>query len=462
MVNLAFPRAQPDPMAFPFMTLRSLRYILLLSTLAAPACLPAQVTTSSSEEERLEKLMADSAQWYVPRNRVSVGFRMLNSGGKVTFGNLGNVPFELTVSPVSAGVADRVYDNGGVHIDAPRLNEKDENGNQISTPGQHYAVMGTVTVTKTNPDGTAVIGDDGNVVTEDVTTQIGDFLAYTPGRSRNWAYASASQVTADGHIALSTYSATTDGESKLKDSGAAAGVEFQFVRTLSNPSARLQWGIVTGVALNGINSKVSGSVKATLNTRTDYYSLLGQAAPTAPYFSSDAFSDYTTSAGTVVTGGKEDTVPIAAVPDQPTVETSTPGGITVDGHWQIKGAYFMVRVGPAVRAQLTPRLGLNASLGVAGAYAGTTYSVSERFQVPDVADVFVGNTSGIQENRTTKFMNGYFADVNLEWAASERTGLFTGLTAQKFDGYDQELGGRTARVDLGSSVGLRGGVSIRF
>lgn len=448
-------------MAFPFMTLRSLRFLFILSTVAAPIVLPAQGISSSSEEERLEKLMADSAQWYVPRNRVSVGFRALNSGGKVTFGNLGNVPFELTVSPISAGVTDRVYDNGAVRTDSPRLNEKDANGNQTSTPGGRYVVMGTVVVPKKNPDGTNVIGSDGNVVTEEVVTQVGDFLSYTPGLSRNWAYSNSSQVTADGRIAMSTYSAVSDGANRLKESGLSAGVEFQFVRTLSNPSARFQWGLLAGVALNGINSKTSGTVSATLKTSTDYYSLNGRAVPTAPYFSSDAFDDYTTSVGTTVTDGLETTVPIAAIPNEHK-ETVTPGGINVDGLWQVKGAYFMVKLGPAMRAQLTNRLGVNASLGVAGAYAGTTYSVSERFLVPGLTDVYVGNTSGVAESRTTKFMNGYFADFNVEWAASERTGLFTGVTAQKFDGYDQEVGGRTARIDLGSSVGLRGGVSIRF
>ena len=187
----------------------------------------------------------------------------------------------------------------------------------------------------------------------------------------------------------------------------------------------------------------------------------GQTAPGAPYNSANDFTDYTTTAGTVVTNGQENTVPLAALPDQQT-ETSKVGGVNVDGNWQIKGAYFMVRVGPTVRAQLTNRLGFNASVGVAGAYAGTTYSVSERFQVPDVENAFVGATSGVEESRATKFLNGYFADFNLEWAATERTGLFTGVTAQKFDAYDQEVGGRTARVDLGSSVGLRGGVSFRF
>lgn len=448
-------------MAFPFMTLRSLKSLFLLSTLAAPAILSAQIT-SSSEEERLEKLMADSAQWYVPRNRVSVGFRALSSGGKVTFGHLGEVPFEIKVSPISAGVTDRIYDNGAVRVDAPRLDEKDANGNQTSTPGTRYAVTGKVVVVKKNPDGTDVISDDGTVVTEEVQTQVGDFIAYTPGVTRNWSYASNPQITADGHVALSTYSSTSDGASRLKESGLSAGVEFQFVRILSNPNARFQWGVLAGIALNGINSKTAGTVSATLNTRTDYYSLNGLTAPAAPYISTESFVDYTTPAGPTITNGKETTVVLSALPDQPTKETSTPGGVNVDGQWQIKGAYFMVRVGPSVRAQLTNRFGLNASFGVAGAYAGTTYSVSERFLVPNLTDIYIGNSTGAGESRTTKFMNGYFADLNIEFAATERTGLFTGLTAQKFDGYDQEVGGRTARVDLGSSVGLRGGISFRF
>ena len=139
-----------------------------------------------------------------------------------------------------------------------------------------------------------------------------------------------------------------------------------------------------------------------------------------------------------------------------------PDGVEVQGVWQVKGAYFMVRLGPSVRTNLTSRLGVNASLGVAGAYAGTTYSVSERFVVPGLTDTYVGNSSGIAESRATKFLSGYYADLNLEWAANERTGLFTGVTAQKFEAYDQEVGGRTARIDLGSTVGIRGGVSIRF
>jgi hypothetical protein len=439
-------------MPFPFMTLRPLLSLVALTLIAAPGLLQAQA--SSSEEERLEKLMADSAQWYVPRTTVSIGFRMLNAGGKVSFGNLGSVAFDGDVAPLSAGLVDRVYDNGAVRTDVARLDEKDAAGNVITTPGGRYPVFSTIKVNVTD--------SAGNVTgTQDVVVQTGDFLAFTPGRTRNWGYASATQLTGDGRLAMSTYSATSEGASALKESGVSAGVEFQYVRHFSKPANRLQWGVLAGVTLNGINSKTAGTVISTLNSRTDYYSLGGATLPAAPYFA-PSFDDYLSSTGEVIrTDGLETTVPIVAAPLSH-VETSKPQGVEVDGNWQVKGAYFMVRLGPTIRTQLTNRLGVSASMGVAGAYTGTTYSVTETFQVPDIDGLIIGAGRGTELTSETEFLSGYYADVNVEWLATERTGLFGGFTAQKFDGYDQSVGSRTARIDLGSSIGLRGGVSIRF
>ncbi len=101
---------------------------------------------------------------------------------------------------------------------------------------------------------------------------------------------------------------------------------------------------------------------------------------------------------------------------------------------------------------------MNASFGVAGAYAGTRYSVVESFTLPEIG----GTLSSTEETVATKFLSGYYADFNLEWMANERTGLFAGLSAQKSRRLRPDHRGRTAHIDLGSSVGLRGGISIRF
>jgi hypothetical protein len=445
------------------MTLRPLlSAAALVASIAVPVLAHAQQgEISAAEEQRLEALARENAEIYMPKSNVTVGFRVLTSGAKVNFGHLGTVAFDLTVAPRSDGSVDRVYDNGAVRADSPRLAERDENNVQTSIPGQHYPALSTVTVNITDAN--------GNVTgTEDILLQTGDYLAYTPGLTRNWGYGAASQVTADGRIAMSTYSSTSDGATETKKEGPSAGVEFQYIRTFSRSTQRLQWGLLTGVTLNGINGKSAGSVASTLNIRTDYYALLpGATAPALPY-TGPTFVDYTTSAGEVIQpNGQETTVPLAAVPDGPTAETQIHGGINVNGVWQVKGAYFLVRFGPSLRAQLTERLGLNASLGIAGAYAGSTYSVHETFAVPDAPDLLVGanagpNNNGLEQSTTTKFLTGYYADLNLEWACNERTALFGGVTAQKLSDYSQSVGGRTALVDLGSTVGLRAGVSIRF
>lgn len=67
-----------------------------------------------------------------------------------------------------------------------------------------------------------------------------------------------------------------------------------------------------------------------------------------------------------------------------------------------------------------------------------------------------------EQNSESKFLPGYYADVNVEWRANQTTGLFGGVSVQQLGDYDQTVGGRTAKIDLGNAVGIRGGISIRF
>lgn len=430
-------------MHFPFMTQRLLKRLLPLAAFLLPALLAAQ-QTAASEEERLAAIMSDPSRWYVPKNTFTVGFRMLSSSGNVQYGNLGIVPGNNEIKPISDGAVLRVYNNGYVDVDGLRATEKNEDGSQKSTPGGRYAVF----TTRTNEDGT----------TREVQT--GEELSYTPGFSRIWSYESADQITADGRVAMSNYSAVSDGGTAMEDTGPSGGVEFALTRSFGNVAKRTVWGVTAGVALNNINNKTSGSVLSSLKVATDFYSLNGQTAPEAP-FSGPTADDYVTSEGDTITDGMETTVPIGAVPVESTNDTIV-GGATVNGNWQIKGAYMMVRFGPSVRAQITSRLGVSASIGVAGAYAGSTYTAFESLTLPTEDAEVISTNDSLEQNKTAKFLSGYYADFNLEWAATERTGLFGGITAQQLGDYDQTLNGRTAHIDLGNSVGIRGGVSIRF
>jgi len=415
------------------MTARSLLRPALL------ALLPAVSVLAQPEEERsraFDILSRDSSEWYIPRSTVQFGLRIMSSGAAVDFGNLGTVPSLRTIAPASEGAAERIYDNGGVGKDALRTNEVDANGNQTSTPGGRYRT------TATDANGNTVL--------------TGDFLSYTPGQSRLWNYANASQAAVPGQVAFQTYSATSEGATASDEQGPTGGIDVQLTRALNRPGAKLQWGFSAGVSLSDITAKANGTVASTLRTRTDVFSLIGGgSAPGAPY-SAPSFTDLV-DGGNTITGGLESTRPISEAPIGSS-ESAVAGAASVQGNWQIKGAYFLLRLGPSVRTQLTSRLGLNASAGVAGAYTGSRYIVVETLQVPDVAEPITVS----DESTENKFLSGFYADVNLDWMLNERTGFFGGVSMQQLGDYDQSVRGRTAKIDMGNAVGFRGGINIRF
>jgi len=427
---------------------------------AVPALLLAQ-DTSAKEDERMAALSRNDGQWYTPKTRISVGFRMLSSGGQVDFKNLGSVPSGFPIIPASSGADNRGYNDGAVYLDSLRADEKDSDGNQTSTPGGTYRIYQTVKVD--------VKDADGNVTgTEDVQRLMGEYLSYTPGVTRGWEiYTQAQLLEKPGYVAYHQYSTLSEGAGATKKQGASGGVELNYNREFGRGSRHLKWGVLAGVTLNDINSKTAGTITSSLRTYTDYFSTNGVSVPLYQLSnpSSDSSADLD---GDQYLDVRETTVPLNPVPDGTlTTDVTTPGGASVTGRWQVKGAYFMIKFGPTLRTQLTDRLGLTASIGFAGAYAGTRYSANEVFTAPALPDVEI-ETHDSETGDTTisstksEFLTGYYADLNLEWDANETFGLFGGVTAQQLDAYEQKLGDRAARIDLGSAVGVRGGVTLRF
>ncbi len=450
------------------MSHRLLPTAALLALLAAPAILHAQAEISSSEELRLEALAREQAETYSPRNSITIGFRMLSSGARVTYTNLGSVPMGSPFIPISDGAVARQYDDGLVGVDAPRPNEKDLDGVQISTPGGRYQSSHNVPIATTDANGN-VIGVTNSTLTD------GDYLSYTPGLTRTWTYVTPEQtMVRPGYIAMNNYSASSDGGSAVHKQGPVGGIELQFSHAFGKVTGRTQWSLLGGITMNDINNKVSADVSSTLHTNTDFYSLNGQAAPALPTttdattgivttsaYNAASYTDLLDAGGNLITtNGLETTVPISDTPVDQISTVGAPGSVIVHGRWQVKGAYYMVKLGPAVRSQLTEHLSINASLGLAGAYAGTHYTVTESFEIPDVGNTVT--TPITEQSDTSKFLGGYYADLNLDWACNDTTGLFGGITAQKLGSFDQNVGGRIAHVDVGNAVGLRGGVSLKF
>jgi hypothetical protein len=432
------------------MNLRSVSTVALLAALFVPAF--AQ-TAASSEEEANLSLTLPTDEWYVPKNKVTFGFRVLSKGANVKFGNLGHMTGARPTGPDSNG--NYVYDTGFVQKDALRdpfeTKSAPDQNTQVGTPTFYGEPMGNgryrahkVTRAEANGPLTDVV--------------VGEGLSYNAAYSRSWGVSSTGQI--DGTLVrMSNYSTVSEGASLEKKEGMNSGIDLSVSHVMGKVGRRFEWSLEAGVALNPVNAKTGGSVQSTLSIYSDYFRLTGPVGDGVK--GGPTFDDF----DPAVEGNDqslETTVPVGTTPDTTvpgTGKTQTiVGGANVSGNWQIKGAYFLVRVGPQLRAQLSERFGLNASLGLAGAFSGTRYSVFESVQVPDLTDP-------ITEERVdskSAFLGGFYADLNVDWVANERTGLFAGVNMQNLGGYDQEVGGRTAKIDFGSAIGVRGGLSFKF
>lgn len=427
-----------------------IRRLLKTSSLIVLGCLPALLSaqeTTGKEEERLATLARNEGEWTAPKTKLSIGFRMLNSGGTVNFSNLGVVPSIRTIAPISAGAATQVYDNGIVFLDSARSNERAADGTQVSIPNGRYQVI------QVSTDGSSLVVEDS--------------ISFTPGLTREWETHTATQFGRPGHASFSNYSATSAGGTASSEQGAIGGMEFQITRDLGRSSRTFQWSLMAGITLNDINGKSAGTVTSSLNIHTDYYAYtlpFGQPAPTGAYVASN-YTELLDSNGVLVNPfGYETSATLNAVSDPAQSTDQVAGAVSVTGNWQVKGSYFLLRFGPSLRAKLSDRFGLSASVGLAGAYAGTRYSAYEYFSNPANSDELIENSSADAplSDETTEFIGGFYADLNLDFSANETVGIFGGVTAQQLGEYEQKLGDRSARIDLGSAYGIRGGVTIKF
>lgn len=440
------------------MNLRSVSTVALLAALFVPAF----AQSASSDEEANLSLTLPTDEWYVPKNKITFGYRVLGSGIKANFGHLGSITPRTIVGTLTVAkpgtttnetitVTTHTYDNGSVRSDYQRADELLTTTPATPTDGQaiSYGVY-----PGNGRYQTWVTSNSGGTITN---TQMTDQLSYQQGVTRYWGYANSSQIAND-RVALSTYGATSEGGTAEKKEGMSGGLEFTLSRDMGNVGKRFQWSLTAGLALNNMNAKTSGTVASTLNVHTDYFQLNGPA-PTGTTLGGPSYGDLTRADGTTATNGLETTTTIGDTPIAgASTDTPIAGGATLLGNWKIKGAYLLMRVGPTIRTQLSERFGISAGIGLAGAYAGSRYSVIESLTVPDLASPITESADSVEN----KFVGGFYADLNVDWVANERTGLFAGVNVQHLSSYDQQVAGRTAKIDFGSAVGLRGGMSFKF
>lgn len=412
---------------------------LFLTLLAA--ALSATWLNAAEEEDEYSTELGFYAN---ARNSLRFGFRLVG-GANVNFSNLGSVPFAAVIAPASAGEVDRTYSNGLVLKDILRgplsgRNEVNASGVQTSTPGGRYDV--TVTT------------DTGAVIV------VGNYLSFTPGRTRVWRYDNPSQLNANGSgIVMNAFSASSNGASLEGNKEASAGVEIQMERVLGKLAGKWQVSVIGGISLSGISNKQAGNVSSNLNIISDTFSLNGQPAPAVFPDGQARFTNFPLADGTFVANALETTVALSSVPDAAShSETTIIGGANVAGVWKVKGAYYVMKVGPEIRTNFAKDFGISASVGIAGAYVGTSYTAAESLTVAGIAEPLTSTDT----NSSSKFMPGFYANLDALWQANDRTGFFAGASFEQFGDYTQSVGGRNAKIDLGGTAGIRGGITIKF
>ena len=344
-------------------------------------------------------------------NSLTFGMRILG-GPKVSFGKLGTIPGTASIGDPTGG-ATRSYDDGTVSLD-PRV---DSFGSPVND-----------------------------------------------GLTNTWTYNFASQVTPSGDIAFHAYSANTSGAGLNAGKSDASGWEIQVGHSFGKIAGKVEFDLVAGFCFNSVEAKIDSSVPATLTTVTDTYSLYGQPVPGAPY-SAPSYSSQTVldANGNPVLGsdGTAQTVSVdtsTLLGAQPASRTTTTSPTTVNGHWEIKGAYYTFRVGPLFKVPITERLKFTVGAGAALNYIGTRYIAQESVELTDVTNQLQANDA----SNHSLAMPAYYADANAEYWLTERTGLYLGASFQKSGSYDQVVVDRTANIDLGSTYGFQSGITLRF
>ncbi len=434
-------------------------YRLVFAILASAAIAHSSYADDDDDDDDEDEVNPYGFYRRVPDNvEVSAHF---NNGPKVKFGNVGDVPVPGTflATSTSAGAIGRTYMNGSVGLDTPRANELDANlGNQTSSKGLTYPIYSS--------DGS------GGLVSLN--------LSYTKGQTREYAVTNSDQVQTTGSqttVAFNNYSADTQGESVSGRRTVAGGLGLDLKHQFTKMNSRVSLSLVGGLTFNSIYSSRSASnLSSALRTSTDVYKAIDETGVLQATGAGNTNNTPPVPIGSIAaTGGFDSTIlPIYGATNQngTSIETTMPlvttpttlpdtvqaNGATVSGNWKIRGAFYTLRVGPQVSAKITPTLSLSAGAGIAGAYAGTTYSSIEQFYAPEVTAAVVYDDSSV----TAKLLAGYYANVDATWEVNERSGLFAGVSVEGYGSYSQTLGNQTAKVDLGNTLGLHGGISIKF
>jgi hypothetical protein len=230
-------------------------------------------------------------------------------------------------------------------------------------------------------------------------------------------------------------------------------VEFKFERIVQR-FKRFEWGLAATAGISEFNAKTRRGITVNLRGYEYTYKLnreLPAGSTGGPTFSDDETEETTAVINDRYEGYDEND------PSAGRTEVNRP--VDVNGYWQVRGVYYLYRVGPFIRMPLTRRFSISASAGYMGAYVGSKFRYEETMTIPEVSAAYA--TGDVVKNNQ-HYISGYYGDLNVEWWLSTRTGFYVGAAYEKMGDYTQIHDGRRADVKMDGGAGFRFGIITRF
>lgn len=251
------------------------------------------------------------------------------------------------------------------------------------------------------------------------------------GLTTFWGYQNASQVVGGG---MEFHAIAASGPSTARDNP-QFGAEFIYQRVFGSLPTALpgRWGMEAGFGYTALDLR--NQRRGTVAVTTDTFPLGGVLPPAPPYNG--------TFAG-----------PGALLGDTP-VRTTT--FATQSGQHKLSGEMFTLRVGPFAEMNLTPKLSLAASVGLTLAPTSVDYDFTET----DTLASGVGFTSTGRSSKS-KLLYGPYVSAMLRYDFNQSWGIYGGAQFQNLTSLEQSTGGRSGRLDPGTTVYVTMGVTWKF
>lgn len=260
------------------------------------------------------------------------------------------------------------------------------------------------------------------------------------GQTGYYQYGTLGQATAgtlDFHSAVQAVS----GGSASDREGVAPGVELTYSRDLLK-WGRTTWGLEGGFGFT--SASFDAGYTDALSLLTDSYvnpfglGLPGLVAPNTPV--------------------ARDTPGRPLMPDAPTRGITPGAGGTRSGSLALESDLFTFRLGPCVTIPINQRFAAHLGAGLAVVFVNSDFKFAETV----AATTLAGTTSRSLSTSDTDVAVGGYVGGTLSYSFTKAVGAFAGARFQAAGNVTQDLAGRQAELDLGSTVFTQAGVRLSF